>query len=104
MFTVEYLRQFRIAGYAIFDFAASFIGVALLAPLLSKLFSKFHISVPKKNWLLLTLPLSILIHLLFGQMTKMTEDFLDPNGFYILKGIIGILTIWGLQGIKKIPK
>jgi len=104
MISIEFLRQFRIAGFAIFDFAVSFIGVYLLAPLLSKLFGKLGIQIPKKNWLFLTIPLSVLIHVLVNQITPMTKEFLDPQGHYILKGVIIILLIFGLRGIERVKK
>jgi len=100
MSTIEWLRQFRVGGYAIFDLAVSFIGMYLLSPLLAKLFLKLRIVVPKNNWLYLTLPLGIVVHLLVGNRTQMTKDFLDPNGHYVLKLLIIALCILGLRGIK----
>lgn len=100
MTTIEFLRQYRIGEYAIFDFAISFIGIYLLSPLLSKLFLKIRINVPKINWLYLTIPLSIISHLLVGTITPMTRDFFDINGHYILKIIIISLLILGLKNIK----
>ena len=84
MFNIEYLRSFRVGEYAIFDFVVSFLGVYILSPLLVKLFLIFKISTSKKVWLYLTLPIGILAHLLSGQMTKMTEDFLNPSDYFIL--------------------
>jgi len=104
MISIEFLRQYKIAGFAIFDFAVSFIGVYLLAPLLSKLFGKLGIQILKKNWLFLTIPLSVLIHVLVSQITPMTKEFLDPQGHFILKGVIIILLIFGLRGIKRVKK
>ena len=100
MTTIETLREFRIFDYAIFDFVASFIGVYLLAPILSKLFLKLKVKISRKSWLLLTLPISILTHLLSGNMTLMTENFFDLQGHYILKIIIITLLILGLKDIK----
>ena len=100
MITLEYLRQFRIGGYATFDLAVSFVGIYLLSPLLSKLFLKFRIEIPKRNWLLLTLPIGILVHLLTGNMTLMTKDFLDIHSHYVLKILILGLLILGIRGIK----
>lgn len=100
MTTLEFLRQFRVAGYAVFDFAASFLGVYALSPLLSKLFSSLRVEIPRKSWLFFTLPLSVLAHLLAGRMTPMTKNLLDIQGNYVLKLLILILVILGLQGIK----
>jgi len=104
MNTIEFLRQFRVAGYAIFDLSASFLGIYLLAPWLSRVFLKFRIQISRKSWLLLTLPLSIVAHLLVGTMTLMTRDFLDPQGHYVLKGILLALFILGIKDIKILKK
>ena len=104
MSTLEFLRQFRFGEYAIFDLAVSFLGVYLLSPLLSKIFRKIKIDIPKRNWLFLTLPLSILIHLAVGKITPMTRDFMDMHGHYILKIVIFALLIFGLKGITMIKK
>jgi len=100
MHIIEYLRQFRFAGYTIFDTALALIGIYLLSPLLSKLFKKLQVSIPKRNWLFLTLPIGILAHLIFKQMTPMTKDLIDIHAHYILKIIIFILLILGIRGIK----
>ncbi|MBU0667567.1 hypothetical protein KJ951_04630 [Patescibacteria group bacterium] len=76
----------------------------LLSPLLSKLFLKFGISIPKTNWLFLTVPIGILAHLLVGTITPMTANFLDPSGHYILKIIILISLFFGIKGIKIVKK
>jgi hypothetical protein len=100
MTTIESLRQYRIGGYAIFDLAASFFGIYLLSPLLSKFFLKIGVSIPKQNWVFLALPLGILVHVLVGNITTMTKDFLDPHSHYFLKILILGLLLYGLKGIK----
>lgn len=101
MNTIDYLRTFRIGGYAIFDFAASFLGMLLLAPLLSWLCKKAGIIVPKQNWVILTLPISIVAHVLVGKMTPLTKQFLDPSGHYLVKIIIIGCFVFGLLGLKR---
>jgi len=100
MFTIEYLRSFRIGGYAIFDFAVSYIGVALLSPLLSKLFRLVRLDIPKKNWLFLMLPISIIVHILVGTITPFTAAFLDGSGHFVLKAIVLGSLVLGIRGIK----
>ena len=100
MTSIEFLRQFRVSGYAIFDFAIAFLGIYLLSPLLSKLFLKIRVDVPKKNWLILTLPISVLAHLLIGNITPMTRDFINPSSHYLLKIVIVGLLILGIKNIK----
>lgn len=102
MFSIEYLRSFRIGEYAIFDIAVSFLGIYLLSPLLTKLFLKVKLDIPTSSWLYLTLPLSIIVHLLVGNMTKMTANFVNLQGNYLLKLSILTLLFLGLKGIRKI--
>jgi len=99
MVTIEYLRSFRIGGYALFDLGVSLLGIWLLSPLLSKLFRLFGIEIPKKNWLLLTLPMSVIIHLLVGNWTQMTRDAFDPQGHFGIKLVLIVLLWLGCKGI-----
>lgn len=101
---IDYLRQFRIEGYALFDFTLAFLGMILIAPLLSRLFKKMGVLVPKKNWVILTLPISVLAHVLVGKITPLTAYFLDPNGHYFVKLIVLACLVAGLWGIKRISK
>jgi len=100
MSTIDFLRQYRVFGFAIFDLAVSFLGFALLASPLSSFFARFGIMIPRKNWLFLTLPIGILVHLIFWKITPMTREFLDLNRFYALKIVITTLLVLGLSGIK----
>lgn len=100
MDTIEFLRQFRISNYAIFDITLSFLGIYLIAPLLSKIFAKAKLEIPKRNWLYLTLPIGILIHILVGNITPMTENFINLEGHYFLKIFIIILFILGIKNIR----
>jgi len=102
--TIEFLRQFRIAGYAVFDFAAAFLGMFLLSPLLSKMFLRLRLDIPKKNWIFLAVPIGIAVHLLVGTITPLTRNFLDIRGHYILKLIVLALCFFGFKGIKMVKK
>lgn len=104
MTTLEIIRQYRIGEYAIFDLGLSFLGIYLLSPLLSKIFRKLKIDIPKQNWLFLTLPISIFIHLLTRNLTLMTRNFIDRDGHLFLKILIIILLILGVRGSKVIKK
>ncbi len=101
---LEYLRSFTIFDYAIFDLVISFVGVYLISERLSKIAFKINIKIPKENWLFLVLPLGILFHIIFQNITPMTSDFLDLNNYYFLKLLIIFLTILGLRKIKIIKK
>jgi hypothetical protein len=100
--TITYLRQFRLGGYAIFDFSASLIGMALLAPLLSRLFRKFGIEIPFRNWLFFTLPLSIIAHMAVDTYTPMTRAFLDPHAHYFMKLVVILSFALSFMDIKRI--
>lgn len=102
MFSISYLRSFKILGFAAFDLTLSFLGIYLLAPLLTKLFLLIRLHIPRSSWLLLTLPLSILVHVMVGQYTPFTKYFLDPSGHYLLKLLILVLIILGFAGIHKV--
>ena len=104
MFIIDYLRQFKIAGFAVFDFTLAFVGMYFLAPLLTKLFRKIRLDISRKCWLFLTLPISIAVHLIVGNITPMTAGFFDIHSNYILKIIILCLLILGIKDIKIISK
>ena len=101
MTTLEYLRHFHLFGYAIFDLTLSFLGMYLLSGRLSKLFKKINIIIPKINWVYLTLPIGIFVHILVFTITPMTRDFLSIDSHYILKIVILAFLILGLKGIRK---
>jgi len=100
MITLEYLRHYKIFEFAIFDLIVSLIGIYLLSPLLSKIFRKINIDIPKINWVFLTLPIGILIHLIVGTITPMTKYFIDIHSHYFLKIFILGLIFLGFKGIK----
>jgi hypothetical protein len=104
MFTIEFLRHYRVLGYAIFDLTVSFLGMAILAPLLSRMMRKVGYIVPMVNWVWMTLPIGILAHLLVGKITPMTAQFLNPDGDYVLKAIIFVMFVLSLVGIKRAKK
>jgi len=98
---ITYLRQFRITGYAVFDFAAAFLGIFLLSPVLSKLAGKAGLEIPKINWLYLTLPIGTATHLLTGNITPLTKNFIELRGHYGLKAVMIGLVFLGLRNIKR---
>lgn len=100
--SIDSLRQYRIANYAIFDLVISFVGIYFLSPLFTKLFRRLGLIVPRSSWLYFTLPLGILIHTLIGTKTLMTRNFLDLQGHVFLKLFIVGLFVMGLRGIQKV--
>lgn len=98
---IDHLRQFRVGGFAMFDFAAGFLGMLLLSPLLSWLAGKAGVRVPRRNWVILMLPISVLAHVLAKTFTPLTKDFLDPNGHHLVKLIVLACCVLGATGIKR---
>lgn len=104
MISIEFLRQFRVGGYAILDFTTAFLGIYLFSLLTSKIFLKLRLDIPKRSWIFLTLPIGIATHLIIGRITPMTKNFMDIHGHYVLKIVIIGLLILGLKSIKIIKK
>lgn len=104
MDVIGILRQFKIGSFTIFDTGTAYLGVFLLAPLLTKLFSKLHLYISRTAWLWLTLPISVIFHLVFRQHTPFMKMLLDPNGFYIAKIILLFMLYMGLKNIKNPEK
>lgn len=104
MITLEYMRSFRLFGFTFFDTALSFLGVYLLAPFLSLLFLKFRLKISRKSWLLLTISLSILAHMLVGMNTPLVEDFVNLQNGFIVKVVVVLLTYLGIKEIKVLKK
>lgn len=101
---IRVLRQFRIGPFTIFDTLLAYVGIYLVAPFLSKLFSKINIYIPGSSWMWLTLPIGITFHLIFNQNTPFTKMFLDPTGNYPAKIILLFMIYMGLRNIKRVDK
>lgn len=98
---ITYLRTFRVGPFAIFDFAASYLLVYLLAPLLQKL----GLKLSREQMLWLTLPVSILVHLIFQTYTPLTKMFLDPYGSYWVKALVAFMLVMAFrEELKKLFK
>lgn len=104
MDTITLLRQYRIGQFTIFDTVAAFVGMILLAPLLTKLCSKLRISIPRTAWIWLTIPIAVLVHLVFRQSTPLMRMLLDGNGFFLEKIGLVIMVFMGIRNIRILPK
>lgn len=91
---ITFLRSFRVGPFAIFDFAISYLIVYLLAPFLHKR----GLKLSRAQLLWLTLPFSVLVHVLFGKMTPLTEMFLDLHGGYWVKILIVFMIFMAIRG------
>jgi len=96
---VEFLRQYRIGGFAIFDFVVAYGGFLLLSPIIIKLFQKINVQMTWVNIMWLVLPLSIVAHIIFGNQTPLTKMFLNPHDYYFVKILIVFMVYMGLRKV-----
>lgn len=100
MNVIDTLRQFRIAGYAVFDFLVAFLAIYLVAPYLQKLFLKVHVDIPRVSWMYLTIPIALGAHLAIGRMTPLTEQFLDLQGHYVIKLLVLVFVVLAIRNMR----
>jgi hypothetical protein len=81
--SIASLRQYKIGGYAVFDFTATYIAAYLVGLWLN---SQYNISILKV--LLLAVPFGILVHALFGIKTPLNQQVFAKNAFYVQKGVV----------------
>lgn len=94
---IDWLRQFRVGPFSLFDFATAYIGIFLLTPILTKFTAMLHIYISKTQWLWLTLPIGIFVHLFIGKNTLLTTMFLDRHNYFLVKIIILFMLYMGLK-------
>jgi len=95
--TIEQLREYRIVEFAIFDFVASYLGIYLISPILIWIFKKAKIQTDKSAWLFFVLPISVIVHIIFGRITPLTKLVISMNSGIIAKIIVGISTFFGFK-------
>lgn len=103
MISIEYLRQFRVGQFTIFDTVAAYIGVLILSPVLTLLMSKLHLKISTVSWLWFTLPLSVAFHIAFHQSTPLTKILANPGNFqfYVVTFVLFGMTYMGFKKINK---
>lgn len=89
-FDIDYLRSFRIGKFAIFDFVVSYIAVIILGLIFNKLIF----------FILMMIPLSIIIHIIFKQYTPLTKLFIEKGHcgfklFVILSVVFAYISLIG---------
>ena len=104
MLSIEYLRQFRIGQFAIFDTTAAYVGILIFSPVLTWLMHKLHVRVPVISWLWFTLPLSVIFHIIFHQSTPLIKILANPGNpqFYIAGFILFGMVYTGFRKITRI--
>ncbi len=88
--TIAKLREFKVNGYAMFDFVISYIAAFLLSFPLAKYISR-------KGLFYLVIPVSIIVHTLAGVHTPLTDQFWEPNSYYTIKLSAIYMLIKGLK-------
>jgi hypothetical protein len=96
---IEFLRQYRMGGFAIFDFVVAYGGFFLLSPIIMKLFQKININMTLANIMWLVLPLSIVVHLIIGVHTPLTKMFINTHDYYFVKILIFFMVYMGLRKV-----
>ena len=96
------LRSYRIGPFTIFDTVLAYVGVVILSPLLTKLFLVIHLKISLTSWLWLTMPLSVIFHLVFSQNTPLIKMLFNSDKFYIAWAVLLFMTFMGLRGVKRI--
>ena len=94
---VQFLRQFRIGPFAVFDTAISYLAIYLLSPTLTRGMRAFRIHVSRAGWLWFMLPASVLIHGLFQQRTPLMNQLFNPDTFFIAPVILVFMTYMGIK-------
>lgn len=100
MVDIAYLRQFRVGPYTIFDFVISYVGVYLLAPVLTKFMQKFNVNISRAGWLWLTLPLAVIFHFIFRQDTPFMKLLFNPETYFIEPIVLLFMLYMGLKDSK----
>ncbi len=90
-----------MSEYALFDFVAAYFGMLILFPLLGRIAKSLHYDLHLSQVLWLTLPLSVLLHLLTGQFTPLTKYAIDPSGHYLLKMVLVVMLYMGMRKTAK---
>lgn len=104
MFSLEYLRSFRIGPFTIFDTVGSYVGVLILSPILIWLASRLRLHIPLSSWLWFTLPLAVLFHVIFQQSTPLMKILTNPvrYEFYIAVIILVAMTYMGFRKVSRV--
>ena len=101
MDNLNFIRQFKIGPFAIFDTVISYIGLFLLAPILTKMFRIMRLEISLASWLWFVLPLSIVFHFFFSQQTPLMKLLVSSNG-YIAIIILLAMAYMGVRTIRVI--
>lgn len=96
------LRQYRIGPFPIFDTALAYVGILIISPLLTWLFSKIHVRIPWYSWLWFTVPLSVVFHILFHVNSPLMKMLFDLKTAIPVVIVLIVMMFMGGRSIKKI--
>jgi len=99
---IETLRSFRIFDFAVIDFAFAILGLALLSPLLTRLFRKVWLEIPIQSWMLFAIPIWVITHALIWTNTPLNEYVFSTDGHLVEKIIVIVLLVLGIAFIRKL--
>ena len=105
MITLEYLRDFKVGPFTMFDTTLAFVGVLIVSPILTWLVAKLNYKVPLVSWLWFTVPVSIIFHAIFQQDTPLIKILTDPHtlAFYVAIIVLVFMTYMGTINVSKLP-
>lgn len=89
MNTIDKLRSHRIGPFAIFDFAASYAGMWMLAPYLKNY-------ATRKQLMWLTVPIGIATHVVSGQATPLNKMVLGPDYNFFAQAVVAYMLYRGI--------
>jgi len=87
--TIDKLRSYRIGPFAIFDFAASYAGIWMLAPYLKNY-------ATREQLLWLTVPIGIATHVVIGRTTPLNKMVLGSDYNIFAQAIIAYMLYRGI--------
>lgn len=88
---LEYLRSFRIGGFAVFDFVMALLGMYLVAP---------YLGISRNTALLLSVPLGIVAHEIVGIRTPFNKFVIESNDC-VSKIVVTLLVVFGGMSLYK---
>jgi hypothetical protein len=90
MTTIENLRSYRLGPFAIFDFAATFLGMYLIS-----LLAKNYVAPRRLLWG--AIPLGVITHEIVGARTPLNRLVLGPETNLLAQAVVGLMLVKALE-------
>ena len=101
---LAFLRQFRIGTFPIFDVVISYIGIFLIAPILTKIFLLLHLNIPRSAWLWWTIPIGVLFHVIFSQDTPLMRMLAHPTQVWPAALVLIVMIAMGVRQVSVVGR